>query len=148
MDIKRILVPIDFSEASLNALASVRDLGKRFGAKLLLLYVVEPIYVADPYLAASPDVLDAQWDMAKEEMTRIGADLKKQGQRVHTMVRGGVAAQVIVDTATSTGADLIVMGTHGRTGLTHMLIGSVAEKVLRTASCPVLTVRGAVTNPH
>jgi universal stress protein A len=148
MELKRILVPIDFSEDSLNALASACDLGKRFGAELLLLYVVEPIYVADPYLAASPDVLDVQWDMAKEEMTRIGADLKKQGQRVDTMVQGGVAAKVIVDTATSTGADLIVMGTHGRTGLTHMLIGSVAEKVVRTASCPVLTVRGTVTNPH
>jgi nucleotide-binding universal stress UspA family protein len=60
------------------------------------------------------------------------------------MVKGGVPARVIVDTAKSAGADMIVMGTHGRTGLAHMLIGSVAEKVVRTAGCPVLAVRRAV----
>jgi universal stress protein A len=68
----------------------------------------------------------------------------KKGQRVRTMVAAGPPALLIVDTAKDIGTDLIVMGTHGRTGLAHMFIGSVAEKVVRTPSCPVLTVRGAV----
>jgi universal stress protein A len=146
MDIKRILVPIDFSAGSLKALASACDLGQRFGAELVLLHVVEPIYVPDPYVAASPEVLETRWNAAKMEMARLRADLERQGRRVRTLVRDGAPSQIIVDTARSTDTDLIVMGTHGRTGLAHMWIGSVAEKVVRTAGCPVLTVRGADTS--
>lgn len=146
--IRRILVPIDFSTDSLNALASACDLAKRVGAELLLLHVVEIIYVADPYVAAGADIggfLDEQRRMAKQQLARIAADLKKKGRRIGIMVEGGVPSQVIVDTAKRKGMDLIVMGTHGRTGIAHMLIGSVAEKVVRTASCPVLTVRGTAS---
>lgn len=146
MAIKRILVPMDFSSDSLHALACAAELASSFGAELRLLHVVEPIYVAEPYLGISPNVgrfLDEQRRIGKEQLERIAADLKKQGHRVRTAVEYGSPAPVIVDTAKSGGASLIVMGTHGRTGLAHMLIGSVAEKVVRRASCPVLTVRGA-----
>jgi nucleotide-binding universal stress UspA family protein len=76
-------------------------------------------------------------------MARLAADLGKKGRSVRTLTKRGSPAQVIVDTAKRNGADLIVMGTHGRTGLAHMLIGSVAERVVRTAHCPALTVRYA-----
>jgi len=147
MAIKRILVPVDFSGDSLNALAYARDFAKPFGAELLILSVVEPIYYATPadMYVPSPNVammLDEQRRSAEQQLQRIGADLKKRRQRFRTAVKVGSAAQVIVDTAKK-GADMIIMATHGRTGLAHMLMGSVAEKVVRTAACPVLTVRCA-----
>jgi len=147
MAIKRILVPVDFSGDSLNALAYARDFAKPFGAELLILSVVEPIYYATPadMYVPSPNVammLDEQRRSAEQQLQRIGADLKKRRQRFRTAVKVGSAAQVIVDTAKK-GADMIIMATHGRTGLAHMLMGSVAEKVVRTAACPVLTVRHA-----
>ena len=139
MDIKRILVPVDFSQGSLNALSSARDLAKQFGAELLLLHVIAPI----DFITVS-DVYDEQRRASDAALTRIGADLRAAGQRFRVIVAGGVPSHVIVDTAKRTGTDLIVMGTHGRTGLAHMLIGSVAERVVRTAACPVLAVRRSV----
>jgi len=138
MNINRILVPIDFSEDSLNALSSARGLAEPFDAELLLLYVIEPIH----FITVS-DVYDEQRRLSDAELTRIGADLREAGQRFRLMVKGGVPSRVIVDTAKRSSADMIVLGTHGRTGLAHMLIGSVAEKVVRTAGCPVLVVRRA-----
>jgi universal stress protein A len=139
MDIKRILVPIDFSEDSLHALGSARDLARRFDSELLLLHVIAPID-----LITVSEVFEEQRRAGDAALTRIGADLRAAGQRFRVMVEAGVPARVIVDAAKRNGADLIVLGTHGRTGLAHMLIGSVAEKVVRTASCPVLAVRRAV----
>jgi universal stress protein A len=149
MAIKRILVPTDFSPDSLHALAYARDLSRAFHAELLLLHVVDQTYlagapglrVANPALAK---LLDDQWQIAKTHMARLGADLESKGQRLQTLTKRGSPAQVIADAAKRAAADLIVMGTHGRTGLSHVLLGSVAEKVVRTAACPVLTVRRAV----
>ena len=146
MAIKRIMIPVDFSDDSLKALAYARDFAKPFGAELCVLYVVEPIYYATPadMYATSPNIamlIDEQRRIGAQQLTRINADLKKKGARVRTLQKTGSAAQCIVDTAKSLKADLVVMGTHGRTGLAHMLMGSVAEKVVRTAACPVLTVR-------
>jgi universal stress protein A len=148
MAIKRILVPVDFSDNSLNALAYARDFAKLFGAELLILYVIEPIYYATPsdMYVASPNVamlLDEQRRIGIQQLARIGNDLKKKGTRFRTLIKGGAPAQMIADTAKRAGADMIVMATHGRTGLAHMFMGSVAEKVVRTAACPVLTVRSA-----
>ena len=146
MAIKRILIPVDFSTDSLKALAYARDFAKPFGAELCVLYVVEPIYYATPadMYATSPNMamlIDEQRRIGSEQLARLDADLRKKGERVRTVQKTGSAAQVIVDTAKSLKADLIIMGTHGRTGLAHILLGSVAEKVVRTAACPVLTVR-------
>jgi nucleotide-binding universal stress UspA family protein len=139
MDIKRILVPVDFSEDSLHALGAARDLARQFDSELLLLYVIAPID-----LITVSEVFEDQRRAGDAALTRIGADLRAAGQRFRVMVEAGVPARVIVDTAKRSRADLIVLGTHGRTGLAHMLIGSVAEKVVRTASCPVLAVRRSV----
>jgi len=150
--IQRILVPIDFSIESLKALRYATDLATRFGAEVLALHVIEPTYVgrAARSFSAQPSVAayqDAEWRIASADLELLAAELNEEGSRVETMVKRGVPAQVIVDTAKSTPAELIVMGTHGRTGLPHMLIGSVAERVVRLASCPVLTVRRAPRTP-
>lgn len=146
MAIKRILVPVDFSKASLQALDYAREFAKPFGADLVVVHVVEPIYYATPIdmYAASPNVamlVDEQRRMATVHLERLSADLTTTGLAHRTMLKSGAPAQVIVDTAKSAKADLIIMATHGRTGLAHVLLGSVAERVVRTAACPVLTVR-------
>jgi len=148
MAIKRILVPVDFSKASLQALDYAREFATPFGADLLIVHVVEPIYYATPIdmYAASPNVamlVDEQRRMATAHLQRLSADLTKTGLAHRTMLKSGAPAQVIVDTAKSAKADLVIMATHGRTGLAHVLLGSVAERVVRTAACPVLTVRTA-----
>ena len=149
MPIKRILVPLDFSSDSLNALAYAADFAKTFGAKLLLLYVVEPIYYATPtdMYAVNANVatlLEEQRRLGEQQLARIGTDLRKKGLSFRVMIKTGAPSQVITETAKGQRADMIIMATHGRTGLAHMFMGSVAEKVVRTASCPVLTVRGTV----
>jgi universal stress protein A len=146
MAIKRILVPVDFSKDSLRALAYAGDLGASLNSELQLLHVVDQTYLATAHelMAANPKfakLLAEQWQAAAAQMARITAALKKKGRPVRPLIKRGSPAQVIVDTAKRNGAELIVMGTHGRTGLAHMLIGSVAERVVRTARCPVLTVR-------
>jgi universal stress protein A len=145
MRIKRILVPIDFSANSLQALAYAVQLAQRFVAELLVLNVVEPLYVAEPNVGSADltTLLDEQQRIADEQLARISADLRRQGQRVRTQVECGAPAQTIVEVANNSATDLIVIATHGRTGLSHMLIGSVAERVVRLAGCPVLTVRTA-----
>ena len=149
MAVKRILIPVDFSDDSLNALAYARDLAVASAPELVVLHVIEPVYYAAPtdLYATSPNLallLDEQRKAAKTQLARIAGGLEKKGVRVRTILKTGSPAQVIVDTAKSVKADLVVVSTHGRTGLAHMVMGSVAEKVVRGASCPVLTVRRAV----
>jgi universal stress protein A len=146
MAIKRILVPVDFSEDAMNALEYAGDFAQKFGGELLILHVVEPIYYGTPadMYVTSPNLsllLDEQRAVATQQLARLSAKLEQKGQRHRTMLKTGVPAQVIADTARSKHADLIVMSTHGRTGLAHILMGSVTEKVVRHAGCPVLTVR-------
>ena len=148
MLVKRILVPVDFSKDSLNAVAYAAEFAQPFGAELLLLYVVEPIYYAtptDPYAvnANVATLIEEQRRLGEQQLARIGADLEKKGHRFRVLIKSGSPPQQITDTAKRQRANLIIMATHGRTGLAHMFMGSVAEKVVRTASCPVLTVRAA-----
>ncbi|MBI3786189.1 MAG: universal stress protein [Deltaproteobacteria bacterium] len=149
MAIKRILIPVDFSDDSLNALAYARDFAVAASPELVVLHVIEPVYYASPtdLYATSPNLallLEEQRKAGKEQLGRIAADLEKKGHRVRTLLKTGSPAQVIVDTAKAAKADLVIVSTHGRTGLAHMVMGSVAEKVVRTAACPVLTVRRTV----
>jgi universal stress protein A len=161
MIVKRILVPIDFSPDSLHALALARDLAKRFRAEMLILHVVDQTYLANaPELsAANPafaKLLHEEWRVATEQTERLARRLPpvrsdptgsgsqpRRRPQARTMVKRGAPWQMIVDTAKRNAADLIVMATYGRTGLAHMLIGSVAERVVRHAPCAVLTVRRA-----
>jgi nucleotide-binding universal stress UspA family protein len=142
MRIKRILVPTDLSAASLRALELAEELGKAFKAELVLLFVVETLYTSGDILSAGAvaSVLDAQRKTASGHLGREVARLRRRGLRARSSVGEGAAAAAIVESARRGFVDLIVIGTHGRTGFSHLLMGSVAERVVRTAGCPVLTV--------
>jgi nucleotide-binding universal stress UspA family protein len=147
MLLERILIPVDFSEVSLQALDYAVELGKPFGAQLLVLYVVEPIYYATPADLYGPSVnlgmlVDEQQQAARAQLTELQTQLYNRDVKAETLVDSGVPYQKIVQTAEQRKADLIVMATHGRTGFSHLLLGSVTERVVRAAKCPVLTVRG------
>ena len=143
MEIERILVPLDFSEASRAGLDAAAELAQRFGAEMLLLFVVEPLY----YAGDLGLLLEEQHRFAHEEFRRLQPQLNRRGLRYRVSVQDGAPYQVITEEAARAKADLIVMATHGRTGLSHVLLGSVAERVVRTARCPVLTVRPRASRP-
>ena len=143
---RRILVPTDFSPPSDAALEYGRVLAAKFGSSLQLLHVVdEPsaasAFVADGFAPTTDNIREALLEQVREHLARA----MNLGDRTRFHARAdaiiGTPAAAIVDYATATGTSLIVMGTHGRTGLAHLLMGSVAEHVVRTARCPVLTVR-------
>jgi len=135
-----IIVPTDFSYASDAALGYARMLAARFDAALHLLHVVdEPGSWSEVY-AALPDIRDRLCADAGTRLEAMAACLPPSLQATSTVVYGSPVAS-IVKAAESCGADLIVMGTHGRRGMGHLLLGSVAERVVRLAPCPVLTVR-------
>ncbi len=145
-DWKTICCPIDFSDASRAAMEVAIDLARRFGARLTLLhaYPVPGYTFPDGSVVASPRMLQ---ELA-EQATRHLGDWQRQAQErgapdvdIHTAV--GEPAAEIVAWAKEQKVDLLVLGTHGRTGLEHALMGSIAERVVRRAHCPVLTVRPA-----
>jgi nucleotide-binding universal stress UspA family protein len=141
--ISTILVPIDFSEHARSVLEWAAHLAKEHGAKILLLHAyhlpVEFQQLEGAYLP--PDFWSNVKAEADETLTRYAEELKPQGIEVETLVREGYPASVIVEEAESRPADLVVIGTHGLSGLKHMLLGSIAERVVQKASCPVLTVK-------
>jgi len=140
----RILIPTDFSHTSDAALDYGCELARRFGAQLYLLHVIEETPLGgnggESWLANVPGirdrlVRDAQQRLA-HRLTELAASVAVQGEVIF-----GRPAETIVDYAAEQHVDVIVMGTHGRTGVAHLLLGSVAEKVMRLTPCPVLTVR-------
>ena len=142
----RILVPTDFSPASDAAVHYARALAETFGATLHLLHVLDDpaastAFVGDGYAVATPDIREAMLTQVRERLARALSVTDHARFHATSEALVGMPAEAIVDYAAAIGANLIVMGTHGRTGLAHLLMGSVAEHVVRTASCPVLTVR-------
>lgn len=149
---RKILVATDLTDASLHAIRTALELGRRFGAPVVALYVAEAPYANRrwyaPFEPSESELLEAlrvrQRDAAglaldaQIEKARAGGT---DGVDVRPMLREGIPADAIPSTAVEIGADLIVMGTHGRKGAQHLLLGSIAERVVRIAACPVLTVR-------
>ncbi len=141
-EIRRILVPIDFSMHSYLALAYARDLAVLYGAHLDLLHVIEEtalpqVYSVEPPLVAVPEVR-ARAREALDVLAREGAEM---GVSTDVFVTVGYPVHEILDFAETREHDLIVIATHGLTGIKHLLLGSVTEKVIRMALCPVFTVR-------
>lgn len=146
MQIKTILFPTDFSQGARAAMDYALSLAKDYNARLILLYVMQDISIAEWYIPSAVSVTDMIEDMEKsawKEMEKWRAEAQARLKDVEKMVVRGVPFVEIIKTAKEKGVDLIVIGTHGRTGIDHMLFGSTAEKVVRKAPCPVLTVRVA-----
>lgn len=139
-----ILCPIDFSEVSLSALRLATSLRELFDARLILVYVVEPIVAPSDFTfgpMTSGDVEERLMDRSRQSLEEVAASLEVPREKIQSRVEHGRASQEIVRVAAEEKADVIVMGTHGYTGMAHVLLGSTAERVLRRAPCPVLTVR-------
>jgi universal stress protein A len=140
----RILVPTDFSPPSDAALEYARILATKFGSTLRILHVIDDPsdsspFVSDGFAPSTEEIRGLLIDQARKRLDHLMTLVSRYN--AHADAVFGTPATAIIDYATATGTSLIVMGTHGRTGLAHLLMGSVAEQVVRTAPCPVLTVR-------
>ena len=145
IDLHRILVPTDFSKHSHNALTYAVAFADKFGAELFLLHVVQDLALFIPEaVSVAPPVAPPVEQMtaaAREALGRVVSENGLDRQKVHCEVREGTPFYEIIQYAKEAGIDLIIMGTHGHTGLAHVLLGSTTEKVVRKSPCPVLTVR-------
>jgi len=143
--IRRILAPTDFSPSSLAAVDEAAGLALRFGAEVILLHVHEPPFVGDPdpyVVSASFRLLLAERKrLAGEQMSKLEKRLSGRHTKCRAMIGEGRAGEEIIAAARNEKADLIVMSTRGLTGAKRLLLGSVAERVVRGAGCPVLTMR-------
>ena len=146
MKVKKILAPVDFSDVSNQSLKAAASLAEQLGAKMVVLHAVEPVYFAGTMFGPEinvPQLVEEQRRAAASAMQDMIAGLRRKGIDATGFVETGTPYDVILRTAEEKKCDLVVMGTHGRSGFSHLLLGSVAEKVVRYAKCPVLTVRGA-----
>jgi universal stress protein A len=143
MKFEKILVPVDFSDHSRKALETANSLVEGFGAQLELLHVVpDQVVLAPPYAPSlPPDYAQQLEQSAGSHLADWADEYAPSDTVVHTHVRRGDPATQITGLARDVGADLIVMGTKGLTGLRHLVLGSVAERTLRLAPCPVLSVK-------
>lgn len=143
-DYKTILVAVDFSDVSAAALGVAVDLARRLGAQLKVVHVVQPQPVPLPLEGSAiymDEVQSWQLEEAEKSLAKFIQDHSEPGAVALTKVRSGVAATEISQAAVDTDAGMIILGTHGRTGLRHLLMGSIAESVLRVTPVPVLCVR-------
>jgi nucleotide-binding universal stress UspA family protein len=147
LSLKTVLVPTDFSDASESALRYGKAMAGAFDASLHVVHVMEDLlahaWAAEVYVASMPQLRD---EIEKESRQRLGALLTEEERRkyrVETALLAGNPFLEIIRYAKAHDINLIVMGTHGRGPIAHMLLGSVAEKVVRKSPCPVLTVREA-----
>jgi len=142
--LQRILCPVDFSEYSVKAYEYAHSLARHYGAKLILEHVVQPLTSAYPYYAF-PDSVNEIYGTLNEDAEKRLQDLVRNhtwnGIHPELAVQNGFIPETILSLAEKQAVDLIVMGTHGRQGLDRLTMGSVTEKVLRKARCPVLAVR-------
>ena len=148
--IKRILVPIDFSDFSIDALKYGVSVARHFGAKILLLHVISQELLnevkAVQYFSGIIDSPEKFLARKKRDINeRIEKILKGETDQTlfeEPLIEVGIPAEEIIRVAKERKVDLVVIGTHGGSGLTHILMGSVAERVVRRSPCPVLSVRG------
>jgi len=146
--LQRILVPVDFSYTSARALDVGIELAEALGAEVVVLHVWEPPRFASSSMMFIPAELSEEdiierihTEVQMRAVDFVGGTEHSRDVSIQTRVESGIAYTTIVDIAKHESIDLIVMGTHGRSGLTHFFIGSVAERVVRYADCPVLTIR-------
>ena len=158
LQIRNLLVPVDFSTCSDRAADWATELAARFGASVTLLHVVELPLGLDRATLVNPGgagdvamVPIGEWasDSGRKQLNRLARRLSSRGVPIKVRIEEGPPVSSILDVATDMRPDAIVMGTHGRKGLAHAFMGSVAERVVRTAECPVITLKSqdAVEQP-
>lgn len=150
MTITRILVPTDFSADANAAFTYALGLARKFDAPVHLLHVVEDPLAAGVWSSEiyTAEIAGLQVNLVRDAEERLRRSVPDDAGTVSSEVRTGNAAKQIVEAARATNTDLIVMGTRGRTGLAHVIMGSVAERVVRLAPCPVLTLRAEALHPE
>ncbi len=148
-NIAKVLAATDFSEDSSLAFTYAEDLARKYGAEIVVLHVDQPLapVMVSPDLGPSMDmgamnrIAEEQRVVAQRELDRIVQRLRDDGIRAKSLLRVGSPFLEILHASQTENADLVVLGTHGRTGLAHVLMGSVAERVVQKSSVPVLTIR-------
>lgn len=143
-NIKKILVPIDFSDYSKSALRYAVSFAKLFNSEMVLIYVVEPIIYPPDFSMGQIAIpsMNTEWDKtANEQLEKLSKSEIPGNIKVKTLVKTGKPFVEIIETAADENTDLIIIATHGHSGVEHILFGSTAEKVVRKAPCPVLTLR-------
>ncbi|ACF14956.1 UspA domain protein [Chloroherpeton thalassium ATCC 35110] len=139
--IKKILCPTDFSDVSKNAVRYANEFARSMQANVIFLHVVEPRPIAtDMTVAYIPIETDLE-KIAEDDLSNLIEEEKVKGISAAKSVMVGHPSDIIIEQAESQDVDLIILGSHGRTGITRLLMGSVAEAVLRKAPCPVLIVK-------
>ncbi len=140
---QKILCPVDFSPGSERAVAQASELATALGAELELVhaYQLPVLALPDSSITVSPTYVAELTNRAQQELDRHAAQLREKGVTASTRLTEGNAADAIVERAKEIGARMIVMGTHGRSGFRRFLLGSTAERVVRTSTVPVLTVQ-------
>ncbi len=142
--IKNIIVPTDFSKLSFSAFEYAKDLAETMGAAIHLIYVLEktPPFLAVRSLDVSEEeVMKTMEEQAKKQLAETAASFREDSNvKILEVLKKGNDYEEIVNYSKETNSDLIVIATHGRTGILHTLLGSVAEKVIRFAKCPVLVI--------
>ena len=145
--LERILVPVDFSDCSLDALKYAVVVAKQAQASLMLLHVLEPVSYGLDFTLGQSRARHLEVETWTKRLEELAATQQYPDMVVESRLRGGIPADSILDAAKTLPCDLIVMGTHGRRGISHTLSGSVAEAVLRKAHCPVIAVRSQKFGP-
>ena len=141
IEIKRILIPTDFSEYSQHSLKYAVALAESFQAKLYVMHVWEHSIIGAPTEAYPPEIMVGAEQSERETLNRITDELRAKGIDAEPVFVVGRAYVEIVSRAKQLDVDLITLATHGRKGLSHLVFGSTAEKIVRLAPCPVLTVK-------
>lgn len=147
--IAKVLAATDFSEDSSLAFSYAEDIARKFGAEIVVLHVDQPLapVMVSPDLGPAMDVgamsriSEEQRLIAQRELDKIVQRLRDDGIKAKSLLRVGAPFLEILHASQTENADLIVLGTHGRTGLAHVLMGSVAERVVQKSAVPVLTIR-------
>lgn len=145
---KKILCPTDFSEPSLCGLKMANEMAVQFGSEIILVNVHKPIpHLPTPRVAASETTFDVSIyekqiiEDAEHNLATVAKEILAEGVSPRLIVRVGTPAEEILATAKEENVDAIIIASHGRTGLAKIVFGSVAQRVVRRAECPVLTMR-------
>jgi universal stress protein A len=149
ISLKRILVPVDFSHCSKEALAFAVSFARQFGANLAIIHVVYPSYTGDPCAIGAPGYIEPDLTYhAEKQLEYLAGETVPREMPWRGLVRTGRPAQVIIEAAKELEADLIIISSHGTTGLKRVVFGSTTEYVVRHAKCAVLTVRATENIPE